>query len=93
MSGYSPHGQMLVDGPQIKGQANAELREAVGAATRDAQDAIDRDQVPRQYQSAVQKYFEQLAGLLRGSDDDSSDDSDQPDEPDPPDKPDAQPNP
>ena len=86
-------GQMLVDGPQIKGQANAELREAVGAATRDAQDAIDRDQVPRQYQSAVQKYFEQLAGLLRGSDDDSSDDSDQPDEPDPPDKPDAQPNP
>jgi len=58
-------GQMLVDGPQMRGQATAEEREAVNAAQRDAQDAIDRDRVPRQYHGAVQKYFEQLAGLVR----------------------------
>ncbi len=58
-------GQMLVDGPQMRGQATAEARDAVSSAQRDAQDAIDRDEIPRQYQGAVQKYFEQLAGLLR----------------------------
>lgn len=58
-------GQMLVDGPQVRGEATAEVRDAVNAAQRDAQDAIDRDSVPRQYHAAVQRYFEQLAGLLR----------------------------
>ncbi|MFH1745570.1 MAG: hypothetical protein ABIG44_00865 [Planctomycetota bacterium] len=59
-------GQMLVDGPQVRGEATAEVQNTVNAAQRDAQDAIDRDTVPRQYHGAVQKYFEQLAGLLSG---------------------------
>jgi RNA polymerase-binding transcription factor DksA len=64
MQGGTIIGQMLIDGPQMRGQATAEVREAVNAAQRDAQDAIDRDEVPRQYQSAVQEYFLRLAGLL-----------------------------
>ncbi|HPC22547.1 MAG: hypothetical protein KBH81_10205 [Phycisphaerae bacterium] len=57
-------GQMLVDGQQMLGQATAEAREAVNSAQRDAQDAIDRDEVPRQYHGAVQQYFLRLAGLI-----------------------------
>jgi hypothetical protein len=58
-------GQMLIDGPQQRGQATAEERSAVNAAQRDAQDAIDQNLVPRQYHTAVQRYFERLAGLMR----------------------------
>ena len=65
IGGGSIIGQMLVDGPQVRGEATAEERETVDAAQRDAQDAIDRDRIPRQYHLAVQKYFEQLAGLIR----------------------------
>jgi hypothetical protein len=60
-------GQMLIDGPQIKGEANAEVTNAVNSAVRDAEDAIEREQVPRQYQRVVQAYFEQLAGLMSGN--------------------------
>jgi hypothetical protein len=64
MQGGTIIGQMLVDGPQMRGQATAEVRDAVNSAQRDAQDAIDHDEVPRQYQSAVQEYFLRLAGLI-----------------------------
>lgn len=57
-------GQMLFDGPQVKGEATAEVREAVNSAVRDATDAINRDQVPRQYERAVREYFDGLAGLI-----------------------------
>jgi len=57
-------GQMLIDGPQIKGEAAAEVRDALNAAVRDAQDAVQRQNVPAQYSPAVQSYFEALAGLL-----------------------------
>lgn len=58
-------GQMLIDGPQIKGEATAEVTEALGSALRDAEDAVERDEIPRQYQRVVQLYFERLAGLMR----------------------------
>ncbi len=57
-------GKVLVDGPQIKGQATAEQREAVTAAQRDMEDAIEHDQIPRQYERATRQYFERLAGLI-----------------------------
>ena len=57
-------GQMLIDGPQIKGEANAEVEDAVNSALRDAEDAVEREEVPRQYQRVVQQYFERLAGLM-----------------------------
>lgn len=57
-------GQMLVDGPQAKGESLAEARNAVAAATRDAEEAIEREDVPRQYDRVLRAYFERLAGLV-----------------------------
>ncbi len=57
-------GQMLIDGPQVKGEATAEVTEAVNSALRDAEDAVEREEIPRQYQRVVQAYFERLAGLM-----------------------------
>jgi hypothetical protein len=61
-------GQMLVDTPPGDEEATAQSREAVGSAVRDAQDAIEREQVPRQYHESMQRYFERLAGLQSGAD-------------------------
>jgi hypothetical protein len=63
MQGGQIIGQMLIDGPQLKGEAGAEVREAVAAAQRDAQDAIEKHAVQRQYERAVREYFDRLAGL------------------------------
>lgn len=60
-------GEMLVDGPMIKGDVSAEAREAVNAAQRDAADAIEREEVPRQYEKVLREYFERLAGLAGAS--------------------------
>ncbi len=60
-------GQQLVDGPQVRGEATAEAREAVIAAQRDATDAISRDEIPRQYDRVVRTYFDRLAGLAGGA--------------------------
>jgi hypothetical protein len=62
-------GQVLIDGPQVKGDASAEVTDAVASAVRDAADAVEREEVPRQYQRVVQYYFERLAGLMRGESD------------------------
>ncbi len=58
-------GQMLVDGPQLKGEAQAEVRAAISSELRDASDAIERDEVPRQYERVLRVYFDSLAGLAR----------------------------
>lgn len=57
-------GQTLVDGPQLRGEARAAVRDAVQSAVRDATEAVARQQVPQQYSRAVREYFEQLAGLI-----------------------------
>lgn len=57
--------QMMIDGPQMKGEATAEAREAVVSAIRDAEDAVERGVVPRQYHNVTRRYFEALAGLSR----------------------------
>jgi len=57
-------GQFFVDGPQIKGESNAEATDAVNSALRDAEDAVERDDVPQQYHRVVQSYFDRLAGLM-----------------------------
>ncbi|MCG3127624.1 MAG: hypothetical protein CHACPFDD_02491 [Phycisphaerae bacterium] len=56
-------GQMLVNGGQVKGDAQAEARAAITAAVRDATDAISRDDVLRQHERVVRTYFDRLAGL------------------------------
>lgn len=57
-------GRMLIDAPMIRGQAQAEVYDAVSAAVRDATDAIEREEVPRQYERVLRLYFERLAGLI-----------------------------
>lgn len=64
MRGGEIIGQMLIDAPQIKGEAAAELRDAVNSAVRDATDAVERNQIPRQYERVLKVYFERLAGLI-----------------------------
>lgn len=64
MRGGEIIGQMLIDAPQIKGEAAAELRDAVNSAVRDATDAVERNQIPRQYEHVLKVYFERLAGLI-----------------------------
>ncbi|MEW6251173.1 MAG: hypothetical protein AB1716_11035, partial [Planctomycetota bacterium] len=58
-------GQYLFSGPQVGGQASAEAVSAGMAAIRDAQDAVDREEIPRQYEPVAKEYFERLAGLLK----------------------------
>jgi hypothetical protein len=58
-------GQLLVDGPGVTADASAELREALVAAVQDAQDAVDRQDIPRVYHGAVAAYFQRLAGLMQ----------------------------
>ncbi len=60
-------GQMLLDGPQVKGEAAAAAQAAIDAAVRDASDAMEREEVPARYRNVAQRYFESLAGLLRGA--------------------------
>ncbi len=65
-------GQMLVDGPQVPGHANAEALSAAEAELRDALDAIDRNEVPRQYEKVMREYFARLAGLIEQQQDASN---------------------
>jgi colicin import membrane protein len=67
MQGGTIIGQMLVDGRQVRGEATAEVRDAVSSAQRDATDAIERHEVPRQYHGVVREYFYRLAGLASGN--------------------------
>ncbi len=57
-------GQMLMDASnQTRGEASATATAAVQSAVRDAQDAVEREDIPRQYHNAVREYFDRLAGL------------------------------
>ena len=64
MRGGEIIGQTLIDAAQIKGEAGAEARDAVNSAVRDATDAVERNQIPRQYERVLKVYFERLAGLI-----------------------------
>ncbi|MBN2446380.1 MAG: hypothetical protein JXO22_06635 [Phycisphaerae bacterium] len=56
-------GQVLIDAPQVRGEARSKSADAVRSAVRDAQDAIERERIPRQYHPAMRQYYERLAGL------------------------------
>jgi hypothetical protein len=45
-------------------RASAEMREVILTAQRAAIDAINRQHVPKQYEAAVRRYFDRLAGVL-----------------------------
>jgi len=65
-------GRMLVEGPQVRGQAAAQEFAAVVAEVREQLDAVEREEVPRQYQRVLREYFERLAGVMRASSERSS---------------------
>ncbi|MBX3364527.1 MAG: hypothetical protein KF866_07160 [Phycisphaeraceae bacterium] len=56
----------LVDGPQIIGESRAEFVQAVEAAEQVASEAIDSQQIPRDRQELVKRYF---GNLKRNSED------------------------
>lgn len=62
--GGSVIGRMLIEGPQVRGEASAEAFAAASAEVRQEQDAVEHEQAPRQYQKSLQTYFDRLAGLL-----------------------------
>ena len=50
----------MVQGSQIKGESTAVFSQAVASATTEASEAIETKRIPREYESAVQKYFGRL---------------------------------
>ncbi len=50
----------LVDGPQVIGESRAEFVQAVEAAAQVASEAIDSQQVPREREDLIKKYFGSL---------------------------------
>jgi hypothetical protein len=50
----------LVQGAQVKGESTAAFSSAVKSAKTKASEAIETKRVPREYESAVQKYFGRL---------------------------------
>lgn len=57
-------GQLLFDGPQVAGEARAEVLGAAASDVRVGLDAIERQSIPRQYHAALRTYFERYAGLV-----------------------------
>ena len=55
LSGGEIIGQTLVDGPQARGEATAQVRDAVMSAVRDAQDAVERQAVPRRQRGDLER--------------------------------------
>jgi len=62
-------GQMVPGGPMpsitlkgvsIKGESTVNFQQAATTAQRDAQSALNQDQVPRAYQGSVKNYFDDL---------------------------------
>jgi polyhydroxyalkanoate synthesis regulator phasin len=56
----SPMPSITLKGVSIKGQSSVAYAEAATAAQSDAKSALNQDQVPRAYQSAVRDYFDDI---------------------------------
>jgi chemotaxis protein histidine kinase CheA len=60
MAPGGPMPSITLKGVSIKGQSNVKFDEAAAAAQSEAQNALNQDQVPRQYQNTVKDYFDDL---------------------------------
>ncbi len=56
-------GQMVVDAPLVKGQVQTQVREVVEASVREADDAIERERIPQQYQRVIRNYYRNRKAL------------------------------
>ena len=52
----------LVDGKQMKGESLILNQETLEAATATAADALNKQNIPREYKKHAKDYFEQLGG-------------------------------
>ena len=59
------HGHGLLHGEQVKGESVAEFTQAVEAGQQEAADAMDEQQIPREYHDAVKHYFGRLAEKVK----------------------------
>jgi len=50
-------GSYFVNGRQLKGEAKADYIEVVGAARSEADEAVEKERIPRAYQDYVHEYF------------------------------------
>jgi hypothetical protein len=53
-------GTMLVQGEQIKGESRQAMADMTAAAAQQATEAMNQNQIPREYQGVVKKYFSTL---------------------------------
>lgn len=58
-------GTRLVYGEQVKGESVAEFTQAVEAGQQEAAEAMDDQQIPREYHDAVKHYFGRLADKVK----------------------------
>ncbi len=58
-------GTRLVYGEQVKGESSAQYSEAVEASTKEATEAVESMQVPREYHDAVKHYFGTLQAKVK----------------------------
>jgi hypothetical protein len=58
-------GQRLVYGEQVKGESVAEFTQGIQAGEQEAAEAIEEQQIPREYHDAVKHYFGRLADKVK----------------------------
>jgi len=59
-------GTMLVQGEQVKGESRAQMIETTEAAAQQATEALEANQVPRELQDPIKRYFGRLAAKVKG---------------------------
>jgi len=62
-------GARLVQGDQVRGEARAELQQALAVSSQAAADAIENRRVPLEHQDAVKHYFGRLEAKVRADSD------------------------
>jgi hypothetical protein len=60
MQNAGPMPGITLKGVSIKGQSNVEMEQATGAAKQEAEDALNKEQIPKSYQGQVKEYFDSL---------------------------------
>lgn len=68
-------GSRLVYGEQVRGESRAEFAEAVAAGERIAADAIESNEIPREFERVVKHYFGNLRARTRAERETAGDDS------------------
>ena len=60
MQNAGPMPGITLKGVSIKGQSNVEMEQSTAAAKQEAEDALNKEQIPKSYQGQVKDYFDSL---------------------------------